>query len=672
MKKGMEKVGSIALMLLYMGILFGNAFDQSDGKTGKEQEVAEVFLAGENQAADMGETEERQTERKWEKVEEEETEEGQETEEITQILSAEEEQKIVDSTWANTHRSRIAYMDGYYYYSSQLDHYYLYRVKEDGSEPQCMAKIHPGSICTQDGYIYFINQSDGHGIYRIKADGTGMEKLCEDGHNLQVSEDYLFFCSSAYEETLETTGIIVEGQKNGGLYRMKKDGSERKLIAEDVWDYLLSDGYSQETQNMDVIYYSKTEENGMTVYKMDINGQEEEELCRFEVQGNLAVFGGHLYCIGEFYDDREKLTRICLESGETSSFVIPEYKDCCIYKGYFYGLCGEKEGEEQQRLWIYRMNLRDLGNKSSEMLYEDRIACESWHEGIMSDLYTTEKGVFFRRFVSEEKGCLWFQLTEDEDVQEFEDRETIPAVLSAKKVDYGELLSVKLVLKDMCTEGYEIYLSDSLKYKEYFSVDKDGEPANCFWISLPQFNSSVAGYQKINLYFQNLYKEALKERDAFSQSLDQKEPQNTYNYQWFLNGFHYIYIGEKYITVEQNMGGYPGGGIHNDTFSAWITFDRESGDWISLEEILGMTSQEAAARLTGAVYKYMERERWSSFFLREGNLLTNEFDPENFLLFSDGVGIYYPRYAIECGAAGDFLFIVPWEDLTNGTEEDVR
>lgn len=547
-------------------------------------------------------------------------------------------------------------MDGYYYYSSQSDHYYLYRVKEDGSAPQCMAKIHPGSICAQGGYIYFINQSDGHGIYRIMADGTGMEKLCEDGHNLQVSDDYLFFCSSSYDETLETTGIIVEGQKNGGLYRMKKDGSNRELIAEDVWTYVLSDGYSQETQNMDTIFYSKTEENGMTVYKMDLNGQEEEELCHFDVQGNLAVFGGHLYCIGEFYGDKEKLTRFCLENREISSFVLPEYWDCCIYKGYFYGLYGQ--AEEQQMKWnIYRL---DLNSGDSEVIYEDTLQRESLNEGTMqSDLYASGKDVFFRRFVKKEEGCLWFRLTEDGTAEEFEDKEKVPVTLPADYVYYADFLSVQLALDEMSTEGYEAYLSDGLKYEECFSVNEDGK---CY-IYIPQFNSKIAGYQQINSYLQNVYQEALQDKDVFFEMLDKEAPQDLWRYSQY-TGYNYVYIGEDYITVAILASDDPVWNRSGKSFHP-VTFDRASGEVVSLEDILGMPMQEAVARLTGSVYKYEEGLKNGEFFLGEGNLLTNKYKTDNFLLFSQGIGIYYPEGAIGPNAAGDFLYIVPWEDAVS-------
>ena len=43
--------------------------------------------------------------------------------------------------------------------------------------------------------------------------------------------------------------------------------------------------------------------------------------------------------------------------------------------------------------------------------------------------------------------------------------------------------------------------------------------------------------------------------------------------------------------------------------------------------------------------------------------LTEHYDPEQFFLFQEGIGIYYERYAIDCGAAGDYMFIIPWEEV---------
>lgn len=52
-------------------------------------------------------------------------------------------------------------------------------------------------------------------------------------------------------------------------------------------------------------------------------------------------------------------------------------------------------------------------------------------------------------------------------------------------------------------------------------------------------------------------------------------------------------------------------------------------------------------------------------FLEDYDILTASYEPQNFFLFSDGIGIYYGIYEIGCGGDGDFLFIVPWEDFVS-------
>ena len=71
------------------------------------------------------------------------------------------------------------------------------------------------------------------------------------------------------------------------------------------------------------------------------------------------------------------------------------------------------------------------------------------------------------------------------------------------------------------------------------------------------------------------------------------------------------------------------------------------------------------AALTASVYKYKEciGDGYNSFFLQRYDPLTEEYNPEKFYLFPDGVGIYYEKYAIDCGAAGDQLFVVPYEEF---------
>ena len=95
-----------------------------------------------------------------------------------------------------------------------------------------------------------------------------------------------------------------------------------------------------------------------------------------------------------------------------------------------------------------------------------------------------------------------------------------------------------------------------------------------------------------------------------------------------------------------------------------VTFDRQSGEVVSLEKLLGISEQEAVARLTGSVYKYMEGVGDGEFFLQEEDILTKNFDPEQFFLFPEGIGIYYDVYTIISWPNRDFMFLVPWEEVS--------
>lgn len=96
-----------------------------------------------------------------------------------------------------------------------------------------------------------------------------------------------------------------------------------------------------------------------------------------------------------------------------------------------------------------------------------------------------------------------------------------------------------------------------------------------------------------------------------------------------------------------------------------MTFERKTGKIVLLEAFFGTSKEEAVTKVTASVYKYLEcvggwNDSGEKFFFRDEDVLTERFKPEQFFLFPDGIGIYYEIYAIDCGAAGDFLFIVPF------------
>ena len=114
--------------------------------------------------------------------------------------------------YANPQGNRITYADGYYYYASQLDNYFLYRVKEDGSDAKCLAKVHSGSILADGDVLYFVNLSDDKAIYKIGTDGSDMQKICDNYYNrIQMSAEYIYFC-----------GVFEREADIRGCFRKKK------------------------------------------------------------------------------------------------------------------------------------------------------------------------------------------------------------------------------------------------------------------------------------------------------------------------------------------------------------------------------------------------------------------------------------------------------------------
>lgn len=76
-----------------------------------------------------------------------------------------------------TDYTKMNYRDGYYYYPSSADHFYLY--KSDGKRNECLAKQVPKEIYPNNNWIYFINASDGQTLYKICTDGTGMKQVLD-------------------------------------------------------------------------------------------------------------------------------------------------------------------------------------------------------------------------------------------------------------------------------------------------------------------------------------------------------------------------------------------------------------------------------------------------------------------------------------------------------------
>lgn len=572
--------------------------------------------------------------------------------------------------YANDGGSRIVYKDGYYYYASQLDHYYLYRVKEDGSDAVCLAKVRPGSLYVDRDTIYFVNLSDSNAIYRIGTDGSAMEKLCESAANvLQTDGKYIYFCD-VYDEEADIRGLVLESEKEmledyGKLYyRMRTDGSGKELLTPyHRFGYVPAptDGgnkkYTGSIFWKGICWNEETQSYETVVKRYALNGQSGEEICRFDFEGDILVYGERIYCFGYYYGAGQgKAGVYSTENKEMISLPEKELMDYCIYNDVLYGLW-ENVDERDRRLKVYK--LEDTAADWEE-IYDNHTICtasDAYYNGEnLADLYATQQGIFLRQFVSSEEGVKWYSLTE-KGAEKWEDEEQIPMTEPASMLAYtGEWNSIKAEFRS--TEGYEEYLAEDLTHEDYYERGEDEEALNPYTICLPQFNEKIEGYQEINAYFQNAFQEALGYQETFFEMLDEMKQNGDYSTMlWEGTHYDYVYIGEKYITVAKYQDGY-WGGRRSWHLEEPVTFERKTGKAVSLEDLYGTSLEEAVSKATGSIYKYRECVGWS--VLRDEDMLTEEYIAEQFFLFPEGIGIYYERYAIDCGAAGDFLFIVPF------------
>ena len=501
--------------------------------------------------------------------------------------------------YANPQGNRITYADGYYYYASQLDNYFLYRAKEDGSDAECLAKVHFGSILADGDVLYFVNLSDKKSIYRIGTDGSDMRKICDNSYNrIQMSAEYIYF-SGVFEREADIRGLFSEEEaeeieaedeylRDRVFYRIRKDGSGKEILAKSAWACVLAAESGEEIAYDGYFYYRRTQWNEETeqseriIMRCDLNAENEEEICRFEFDGdNLIVCGDRIYCFSTWGENVGTIGEYIIGEKEVKYLPEKELTDCCVYDGALYGIA-EDTDEDSRLTRVYKLEEGETQweeiyrNDAERALYDDVF----WETGL-TDIYATEQGVFFRQFVSPEEGVKWFSLSDTDNIGKWEDENVIPIMKKASLLEYNnpESYSIKLTVNSKSTSGYENYLEEDLTYEEFYRKDEAGEGHNSYTIRLPQFNELIEGYREINAYFQNAYQEALGYKQEFFDMLVEESEKSENGFPSTMlferTDYDYVYIGEKYITVAKYQVGY-WGGMRDWYIQEPVTFERKT------------------------------------------------------------------------------------------------
>lgn len=232
-------------------------------------------------------------------------------------------------------------------------------------------------------------------------------------------------------------------------------------------------------------------------------------------------------------------------------------------------------------------------------------------------------------------------------------------------IEYGEAATSIEALPS--TEGYERYLTEDLCYREAYKDPEDGTEYWSFTICLPRFGENMPCHRELNAYFEELYALLLEKKEDFYDRAETvgKNDSRNWNEDYSYEG---MTIGERYLTVYViNTGN--SGGIRRNINPMPVTFNLSTGQPVTLPELLDCSEEEVRELVADYVYGYF-LSQGDGYVWREKYLC---YEPRDFYMLEQGLGVYYPIYAIECGAAGDFLFVIPYEALyENGNYEESK
>lgn len=193
----------------------------------------------------------------------------------------------------------------------------LYKANSDWTRSYKIASsIYPQCINIVDDWIYYSNKREG-GIYKIKTDGTGKSKITEDKtESMNVVGEWIFYRNDSEGDY----------KSNGRLYKIKTDGSEKIKVIDEMTSNI-------SVVNNKIYYLSWVLKENMYVKNLctiNIDGTSQNEIldnCRSFIYGD-----DNIYYIG--YD--EKLYKLDIKNNSKSLIMDDRVKEFNIDNKWIY------------------------------------------------------------------------------------------------------------------------------------------------------------------------------------------------------------------------------------------------------------------------------------------------------------------------------------------------
>ena len=248
---------------------------------------------------------------------------------------------------AAENNGEVAYYDGWVYClitsTPRMNNYYLYRMREDGSEKVKLVDERVANFYVADGWVYYTFGA----IYKIKTDGSGKQKLFSDDlyspTNILVEDGWIYWINirknssnaygQIYKMRTDGTGLMQIGSfpenttdhacnmtvVNGWIYyinwrartgsgiswsggylsKIQTDGKSNSQLHEDIIDFY--------TVNNDWIFYCNVSDHGK-IYKMHTDGTGITKISNHGAY-SINIFDNSIYYCGPMDRSTDSLNK---------------------------------------------------------------------------------------------------------------------------------------------------------------------------------------------------------------------------------------------------------------------------------------------------------------------------------------------------------------------------
>lgn len=539
-----------------------------------------------------------------------------------------------------------------------------------------------GNFCIADGVIYFLTRpvtstitNENTCLYKINCDGSGLALLQDEipdvtnswgNYEIDIYEDIIYLREKTYYEThylyyrLVTAESVKSVPTEVTLYGKIPEGFEEARSGE-----LPSLVYMM--RNYGYVFLEKKEEEGLFVY--DLETGKLEEVCF----GDVDVYPYTMFLTNDYLIFREYNTKAFTKQ------------------------------------W-YRVSLDDLQNPQEWILFDDSY-------GAVDAFFYDEQGTYFVQWdydydtwliyyagweaatpVLVSKTCktegrydvsavrygggdLWYFDGEaffyNEDGGNYnKEMRGQDCIIRNDLKGRGQIISVYNESPDagerLCYFKKEelIYcLTDGVAAE----LEKDlpgfyGDGSLRFTMKKAYLRGDTEAVRKINECLQAKYDEIVEEWIDYAELWESLMTENMElvdltESDWVdltgtdMEAYAYIdYTDEQYIVFRISDGGYWSGAAHPNYYYTHYVFDRSTGERLSIGDIVAKSDEE----ICDIIAPYIDKD----YNFNEGIWDIEPkmvLHPGRLFLTKEGVGIFFNRYEIDCYAAGEIEFVIPYE-----------